>query len=186
MKKILLTLLLMLLPMFSFAEAVEINGIYYNLTSKLKTAEVTFNPDRYKGDIVIPESIIIDGETYSVTSIGVNAFYQCYNMTSVTIPGSINVIETQAFYCCRGLSSVIIPDGVTIIGSSAFWGCRHLKSITFPVSITEVGSEAFDYCDDLEIINITSLEAWCKIKFYDEPLYYNRRLFLWSVHKLTQ
>lgn len=178
MNKKLLTLLLTLLPMISFAEAVEIDGIYYNLTSKLKTAEVTFSPDKYRGDIVIPESILFDGETYSVTSIGTNAFYQCYNMTSVTIPGSISVIHAQAFYCCRGLSSVVIPEGVTTIGSSAFWGCRGMKSVTFPVSIVEIGNEAFDYCDDLDIINISSLEAWCKIKFYDEPLYYNRRLFL--------
>ena len=178
MNKKLLTLLLMLLPMISFAEAVEIDGIYYNLTSKLKTAEVTFSPDKYRGDIVIPESILFDGETYSVTTIGTNAFYQCYSVTSVTIPNSIKVIDAQAFYCCRGLSSVIIPEGVTTIGNSAFWGCRRMKSVTFPVSILEIGSEAFDYCDDLDIINISNLEAWCNIKFYDEPLYYNRRLFL--------
>lgn len=178
MNKKLLTLLLMLLPMISFAEAVEIDGIYYNLVSKLKTAEVTFNPDKYRGDIVIPESIEYDGEKYNVTSIGVNAFYQCSYLNSVIIPSSVKVIDTQAFWGCRALSSVVIPEGVTTIGSSAFWGCRGMKSVTFPVSIVEIGNEAFDYCDDLDIINISSLEAWCKIKFYDEPLYDNRRLFL--------
>jgi len=178
MNKKLLTLLLMLLPMISFAEAVEIDGIYYNLVSKLKTAEVTFNPDKYRGDIVIPESIEYDGEKYNVTSIGVNAFYQCSYLNSVIIPSSVKIIDTQAFWGCGALSSVVIPEGVTTIGSSAFWGCRGMKSVTFPVSIVEIGNEAFDYCDDLDIINISSLEAWCKIKFYDEPLYYNRRLFL--------
>ena len=36
----------MLLPMIASADAVVIDGIYYNLISKTKTAEVTTNPDK--------------------------------------------------------------------------------------------------------------------------------------------
>lgn len=67
----------MLLPMLASADAVEINGIYYNLVSKVKQAEVTkgnwkifdgnsTSEERYHGDIVIPETIEYEGSTYTV------------------------------------------------------------------------------------------------------------------------
>ena len=45
MKKVYLLFLLALLPLLANADPVEINGIYYNLVSKVKTAEVTSNPN---------------------------------------------------------------------------------------------------------------------------------------------
>lgn len=58
----------------AFAEAVEIDGIYYNLVTKAKQAEVTENPNKYTGTVNIPETVTYNGVTYSVTSIGENAF----------------------------------------------------------------------------------------------------------------
>ena len=57
MKKQLLLFVAMLLPMVAMADAVEIDGIYYNLISKTKAAEVTSSPNKYQGSIVIPESL---------------------------------------------------------------------------------------------------------------------------------
>jgi len=58
MKKICLLLSLMLLPLVGSAQSVEIDGIYYNLNSENKTAEVTSKTPKYTGDIVIPEEVI--------------------------------------------------------------------------------------------------------------------------------
>ena len=77
MKKHLLLLLMILLPMVASADAVEIDGIYYNLITKAKIAEVTKNPDKYTGVVVIPESVTYEGTDYSVTSIGEEAFLNC-------------------------------------------------------------------------------------------------------------
>ena len=68
MKKLLSTLVLMLLPLLASADAVEIDGIYYNLKN-IKTAEVTSNPNKYSGSVVIPEKVEYEGTEYSVTSI---------------------------------------------------------------------------------------------------------------------
>ena len=100
MKQTLLSLLMMLLPLMANAEAVEIDGIYYNLINKAKEAEVTSGSNKYTGDVVIPSSVVYNDVTYSVTSIGQYAFDECSGLTSVTIPNS-----------------------VTSIGSIAFWGC---------------------------------------------------------------
>ena len=72
-----------------FAEAVEIDGIYYNLVTKAKQAEVTYNPSKYNGTIRIPGTVTYNGVTYSVTSIEIGAFAGCRGLTSVSIPNSV-------------------------------------------------------------------------------------------------
>ena len=83
MKKELLSILLMLLPMLASADAVEINGIWYNLVPKAKEAAVTSNPNgsKYSGSIEIPASVTYNEVEYSVTSIGENAFRYCNGLT---------------------------------------------------------------------------------------------------------
>ena len=100
MKKQLLFFLFMLLPLVASAETVEINGIYYNLVSKIQEAEVTSNSNKYTGNVVIPEKVTYENVEYSVTSIGGSAFYYCSGLTSITIPNSVTSIGRYAFYNC--------------------------------------------------------------------------------------
>ena len=79
-------LLLAIFPFSGNAEAVKIDGIYYNLVSKSNAAEVTSNPQNYSGSIVIPSSVTYGGKKYNVTSIGDKAFYFCRNLASIIIP----------------------------------------------------------------------------------------------------
>ena len=136
------------------ADPVEINGIYYNLVSKIKEAEVTSNPNKYTGSVTIPATVTYDGEEYSVTSIGDNAFYFCSQLTSVTIPSSVTSIGEDAFYHCGGLTSMSIPNSVTSIGFAAFSGCDGLTSVTIPNSVTALGSNAFRDCAALTSVTI--------------------------------
>jgi len=114
MKKQLLLLLMILLPMVASADAVEIDGIWYNLVSKMKSAEVAKNPSgKYSGAIVIPEKITYDGTEYRVTSIGDIAFLYCTGLTSVTIGNSVTSIGASAFGDNYNLTSITIPNSVT-------------------------------------------------------------------------
>ena len=113
---------LLSLPML--AVEVEIDGINYDLVSKLKQATVIKKSSgKYSGEVVIPESVDHEGTTYSVTSIGEEAFYNCDGLTSVTIPNSVKSIGYYAFEGCSGMTSVTIPNSVTSIGYNAFGGC---------------------------------------------------------------
>ena len=136
---------------------VKIDGIYYNLISKAKTAEVTRNvEDKYSGDVVIPSSITVEGQEYTVTSIGKSAFWGCSGLTSVNIPNSVTSFGNYAFHNCTGLTSVTIPNSVTSIGNSAFWGCSGLTSVTIPNSVTSIGGSVFSLCSKLEDIIIVN------------------------------
>ena len=150
MKKYLLLLLLTLLPFVaSAADKVEINGIYYYLNSsdEAKTASVTSNKSGgYSGVIVIPESVTYKEVTYSVTSIGYDAFAYDSDLTSVTLPNSVTSIGSEAFYYCSNLTSVTLPNSVTSIGSEAFSGCSGLTSITIPNCVTSIDDNAFSNC----------------------------------------
>ena len=56
--------------------------------------------NEYSGNIVIPESVTYNGQTYPVTSIGDFAFYNCSGLTNITIPNSVTYIGSGAFSGC--------------------------------------------------------------------------------------
>ena len=64
-----------------------------------------------------------------VTSIGNYAFYNYYNLTSVTIPNSVTSVGDYAFEYCSSLFSVAIGNSVTSIGDMAFSYCTSLTAI---------------------------------------------------------
>ena len=111
---------------------------------------------RYLGseeEVVIPDTINVDGEVIKVTTIGERAFYNCDNLTTVTIGenSQLTTIGDYAFSWCSNLTSITIPDSVTTIGNSAFSGCDSLTSIIIPDSVTTIGYSAFYNCSNLTI-----------------------------------
>ena len=123
MKKQLLLILMTLLPMVAWADEVEINGIYYNLNTDTKEAEVARSPNSYTGNVVIPKKVTYYEVDYNVTSIGRDAFYYCNDLTSVNISNGVTLVGSCAFSDCSSLTSIIIPNSVMSIGEFAFFDC---------------------------------------------------------------
>ena len=177
MKK-LLAIALMLLPLVASAEPVEVNGLNYLLNEEEKTATVTSS--NYEGILVIPESIHVGDDDYTVTAIEGNALQYNSSLISVTIPNSIKSIGGYAFYGCSILASVKIGDGVETIGGYAFYGC-NLVSVTIGKKVNTIGSYAFAGPNPLTQVYISDLAAWCRIDFSDaasNPLTYAHHLYL--------
>ena len=168
LKPLLLTLL-SLLGLPAFSHDFEVDGIYYKITSSTDhTVSVTYEGDRYTsysdkytGNVIIPQSVQYNGDTYSVTTIGFSAFQDCSGLTSVIIPNSVISIGPWAFDGCGGLTSVIIGNSVTEIGLAAFSNCSGLTSVTIPNSVTSIGDNAFSGCSGLTSViipdNVTSI-----------------------------
>lgn len=161
MKKFLLALLF-LVPCLAHAYDAYIDGIYYNLNTAAKTAEVTYSSvydKSYSGSVAIPPTINYQGNDYSVASIGESAFAYCSILTSVDIPNSVMSIGMRAFLNCSKLASVTIGNSVTRIGSEAFQGCCSLTSVTIPNSVTNIGGYAFKGCSSLSSVEIPNSVA---------------------------
>lgn len=97
----------------------------------------------------------------SVTTIGLGAFYES-GLTSIKIPSSVTALGEYAFMNCRGLSSVTIPNSIEILPMSTFLGCTSLKSIEIPSSVTTIGRGAF--CES----GLTSITIPASVKEIDE------------------
>ena len=131
-----------------------IEGIKYLLEEETLTAEVIKNPNGYRGNIIIPETIVFNEVTYRVTSVGKQAFGNCFSLTSVVIPNSVTSIGRDAFWGCDSLKSIVISNGVTSIGAAAFTDCDSLKSIVIPNSVISIEDNAFKACVSLKSIVI--------------------------------
>ena len=169
MKKQLLLLAMILLPLVASAHDIEVKNadgvfIYYNYINNGTELEVTFRgssyndySNEYQGNVAIPEEVTYMNRTRKVTSIGSRAFRQCSYLTSIDIPNSVTSIENQAFLNCSSLTSITIGNSVTSIGSSAFNNCSGLKKVI-----------------------VKDIAVWCGIKFDSDdsnPLRYAKHIY---------
>ena len=88
-----------------------------------------------------------------------NAFDNCTNLKTVTIPGTVKSIGYWAFRNCASLVSVILGEGIESIDKGAFAECKKLTSITIPGSVTVLGSEnnttgVFENCTALAAVTL--------------------------------
>lgn len=184
----------------------KVDGIYYKLNYQNHTASVCndsvqryyypfesrYGEDTYSGDITIPEVIIFEGETFTVSSISAYAFfggdtwkdgyYGKYwtgltsKLKSVLLPNSIVEIGSHAFYKCGRLTFVSIPSSVKKIGDCAFAQCINMDSIIIPKTIEEFGKDAFgfDYSKYVYIDNMNNETMYNKWISYAP---------LWQIYK---
>ncbi len=152
-----------------------IDGVRYGLYSD-GTAKVVRQP-RNIVTANIAESVEYKGITYSVTSIGYGAFYNCSSLTNIIVSENNKVCKSidGNLYTKDGTTLIqyaigktattfTIPDSVTSIGESAFSNCSNLTEIVIPDSVTSIGGSAFYDCDSLtEIVipdSVTSIGSY--------------------------
>ena len=96
-------------------------------------------------------------ENSKLTSIGYEAFYGWFNLTSIVIQNSVNSIGNYAFNDCRNLTSITVEEGNPVYDSrndcnaiietesnTLIAGCQNT---TIPNSVTSIGYCAFSYCE---------------------------------------
>lgn len=89
------------------------------------------------------------------STMGIKAFQNCRNLTSVTLPAGLTSLGQEFFEECTSLTSVTIPSTVTSIGQEAFRNCTQLGSLTMPSSLTSIGQQAFYGCTGLGTLDFS-------------------------------
>ena len=139
------------------------DGIFYKIQAGGTTVAVTqvkepvnneyihYTGERYN----IPKTVKHAGHTYTVTKLDNVAFFDCTNLTGVTIPPTVTSIGNTVFKGCTALTSITIPNSVTTMGLYVFENCTALKDVVIGSGMTSIGSYAFHGCTALELGNIT-------------------------------
>ena len=190
MKKILLALCLLIGCATLYAEESTIssdyaNGIYWTFTVddwnreiSLYNNHVATIPTDTSGAIAIPDTLW----GYPVTSIAFGAFLDCDQLTSVSIPSSVEQIVTAAFLNCASLTSITVDpenqafssiDGLLCSkdGKTLLMVPTGLTTVNIPEGITRLEG-AFNLCLNLTSVTIPSsvTEIRGGAYFYDKSI----------------
>ncbi len=168
----LLTVLICMIGAKAFAHDIAVMSpsgviIYYSWRydvngKELKELAVTHQSsylrpaNSYSGNVVIPESVDYNNKKYPVIGIGMSAFINCDNLTSVTIPNSVSSIYEGAFCNCPALTSIKVNSGNrvydsrdncnAVIESSTNKLVVGCNGTVIPNSVIEIGRKAFGGC----------------------------------------
>ncbi len=127
---------------------------YYYIPSSLRTVTIT-----------------------KATQIPTGAFSNCGNLTRITLPDTVTVINNYAFYYCSSATTIttpgnesstaiIIPQAVTSIGDYAFYHCDKPTSLSMTDNVKTIGANAFQYCSNLKSVKLpTQLQAISSYSF---------------------
>jgi len=111
----------------------DIDGVLFRRSSD----QLIYFPGGRTGTYDIPDG------TASIGFLAFNGLRK--EMTGVTIPASVRVIESNAFMAVKGLTSLTVPEGVEELGSFALTtagGGFSLKEVILPASLTVIGDNA--------------------------------------------
>lgn len=85
--------------------------------------------------ITVPDTVIVDGVTYKVTSVSKNAFKNNKRLKKVTVGKNITKIHVNTFYGCKNLKIITIKStNLKFIGKNAFKGINPKARIKVPKS----------------------------------------------------
>lgn len=98
-------------------------------------------------DLVIENTVELDGKTYTVTSIASKAFKGNSRIQTVTVNAHNLNIGANAFEGCSSLNrfsaSYTGSDGCLTVGAFAFADCKRLKYFISRTGIDSIGQKAF-------------------------------------------
>ena len=118
--------------------------------------EITSVNNFVVGNIIIPQQIVVDDETFNITKIGAEAFDDCSFITNIILPETVTTILEGAFKNCSALKSINL-DNIKEVGNNAFEGCDSLKIVEAP-QLDKISLNCFLDCGNLDYVNIPNVK----------------------------
>lgn len=81
----------------------------------------------YEFDIIVPDHIVIKGETYKVTRVAKNGFQNVLGLLKIVLPDSVKEIGDQAFSGCVNLYEIEAKNDLIEVGRNAFKDTKWLE-----------------------------------------------------------
>ena len=134
----------------------EEGGAEYTISGGIKPSARVTGWDGIHPDVIIKDSIVVNGRTYSVKSISVDAFRE-KDITSLVLPNSDNSIDIyyNAFSGCTKLTTVSLGTSVVELWDNIFKDCTALKTFT-STNLSSIGLNTFAGCSSLCEINLNN------------------------------
>ena len=130
-----LLLFLLISNLVGFSQDFEYEGIKYTIldegkkTCKTKAGSSSQAGNNVSGIINIPSKVKSGADEFMVTRIGDWSFGNNNEITEISIPGSVTIIDGNAFRGCSSLTSIGLPQEMITIAGSPFRDCSSLISI---------------------------------------------------------
>lgn len=118
-----------------------IDGLYYDLDTSNRTATVTYEVDgtgnyaSLSANVKIPENVVYNGVTFTVTKIADKAFANCTVMESISIPATVVQVGKLSSYSDDRSEPTSLP----------FYNCTSLKDVRFEDGQQPLSLCAFTY-----------------------------------------
>lgn len=125
------------------------NGFNYDLNPKTQTGTLKALDGNDKENLVSGEKYVVPAQitegdiTYSITDMDTQCFYSASNLTSISLPATIEKLPYGCFYGCSYLSSIQLPEKLKILESGCFAGSENLKKIVLPQTLEKIGDGCF-------------------------------------------
>ena len=157
---LLVAAILAVLPAFAAVDPVQIDGVYYRLSSTGSTAYVCGNTAE---DVVIKSRINVDGKYYTVNEIGSNevgTYVFASKTKSISIPSSIKTIDPSYFIECSNLVSISSASPEFVVKDKVLYtkdytkiivACKDIESIVIPETVTSMPYGLYDCANLTEI-----------------------------------
>ncbi len=131
-------------------------GLRYEYSTGRNTATVIAD-DSYNelASVTIPATVNIDNKTYKVNAVGNRAFYDCWNIKSISLSEGLETIGNYAFYHVAA-SELTLPTTLKSIGEYAFEYCYNVKTLIVPEGTETIGKYAFSYMTSLKKLTLSS------------------------------
>lgn len=133
----------------------------YTITQKTGSSDVILTG--YTGSettLNLPASVTYNDVTYNVTAIDGEAFKKFQNTSiiqAVNIPEGYKSIGLSTFEGFKGLTSVTIPGSLEMLSSYSFEGCTALQTVNFAAdtaSTLTINLKSFKDCSSLQQITL--------------------------------